>query len=360
MGQASKEKDGRPLAVSVPQEPWKLPKAFLEKPILILDSGQSVAESVFLERWRAYLYKRIQRVSNVGSKPFVWLIYPTPNLWARYGSSDEVSGYEEYEIRPIRKNGRLEGAGFLATVAQYEESCFFHGAVPPWRKFNSKKRRPVGVMLNPSALDLQFLRRNFGKLKNKFNIPEFHMGAPPDRRMPLGFTAYTDLIWTFDDEASQRLRDSIEPRFARTLDFHRLWKKKKEHANEASVALNWRNATTRRHPDIAEKWGSALGLETYRARDDGTWQDFLLGTDCSAYILATAKEQVPFDAMIALARGATLVAPDVPLFQHLPGKRMLYPAKMNGDRIIWSQSEVEHYLRGKQHGLDSSYGHSTD
>jgi len=355
MGQTSQEEVQKPLAIKKGYKP--LPKAFLEKPILILDSGQSVAESVFLERWRAYIYRTIQKVSTVGRKPFVWLLYPTPNLWARYGSTPEVSGYEEHEIRPIRKRGKLEPGGFLATVAQYEESCFHHRVIPPWRKFNSKKRRPVGVLLNPSDRDNWFLKKHYNKLKSPFNIPEFHLGAPPNRRLPLGFACYTDLIWTFDPEAAQKLRDSVAPWFARTLDFHKLWKKKKEHTHQAAVALNWRNKLTRRHPDIAEKWGSALGLETYRAKDDGTWQDFLFGTDCSAYILATAKEQVPFDAMIAMARGATLIAPDVPLFQHLPGKRVLYPAKMDGDRIIWSQSEVEHYLRGKQHGLDSSNGH---
>ena len=120
------------------------------------------------------------------------------------------------------------------------------------------------------------------------------------------------------------------------------------------AAPDWRDMNVIRLPHVAENFGKALGLGVYMPKNNGTWEDFLLGTDTSFYILASAKEQVPFDAMIALARGATLVAPDVPIFQNLPGKKQLYPAKMSGDRIIWSQTEVEQFLKGKPHGLDSS------
>ena len=71
-----------------------LPKAFFEKPVLILDSGQSVAESVFLERFRKYIYEMLQKLSNRGDKPSVWLVYPEPRFWARYGAYP-VNEYEE-------------------------------------------------------------------------------------------------------------------------------------------------------------------------------------------------------------------------------------------------------------------------
>ena len=41
-----------------------LPIDFFERPVLLLDSGQSVAESVFLEKFREYIYKILAKYSN--------------------------------------------------------------------------------------------------------------------------------------------------------------------------------------------------------------------------------------------------------------------------------------------------------
>ena len=336
-----------------------LPKAFFEKPVLILDSGQSVAESVFLERFRKYVYEMLQKLSTRGDKPSVWIVYPEPTLWARYGAYP-VNEYEEYEVRPVRRMKPLDSRGFMATVIQFEEGCFPLRIPAPWRTFNSKSRRAVGVYLNPTEQDLKFVKNCWEDFKRPYNMPEFHIGAPADRKFPAGFTAWTDLVWTFDKEARDNLQEAFEPWFARCLPWWRWWKTEKDHKYEAVAAPNWRSTAVMRHPETAKRWGEALGLSVTEPKNDGTWEDFLLGTDTSFYILASAKEQVPFDAMIALARGATLVAPDVPIFQNLPGKKQLYPAKMSGDRIIWSQTEVEQFLKGKPHGLDGNTEHSSD
>ena len=330
-----------------------LPQDFFERPVLLLDSGQSVAESVFLEKFREYIYKLLAKYSTKGNRPSVWLLYPDKRHWARHGAFD-VSGFEEWEVRPVRRMRELEGGGFMSTVAAFEDGCHHLKIDAPWRTYNSKRRRAVGVYLNPTEQDLKFVKNCWEDFKRPYNMPEFHIGAPADRKFPAGFTAWTDLVWTFDKEARDNLQEAFEPWFARCLPWWRWWKTEKDHKYEAVAAPNWRSTAVMRHPETAKRWGEALGLSVTEPKNDGTWEDFLLGTDTSFYILASAKEQVPFDAMIALARGATLVAPDVPIFQNLPGKKQLYPAKMSGDRIIWSQTEVEQFLKGKPHGLDSS------
>ena len=330
-----------------------IPVDFFERPVLLLDSGQSVAESVFLEKFREYIYKLLAKYSTKGNRPSVWLLYPDKRHWARHGAFD-VSGFEEWEVRPVRRMRELEGGGFMSTVAAFEDGCHHLKIDAPWRTYNSKRRRAVGVYLNPTERDIKWIKRNHKAFQKDYNLPKLHIGQPANRSLPYGVTQWTDLVWCYDREARDRLAQAFEPYFVKRIPWEQFWLNEKNPEHEAVAAPDWRDMNVIRLPHVAENFGKALGLGVYMPKNNGTWEDFLLGTSCSKYILATTRERVPFDALVALSRGATLVAPDVPLFQRLHGKKILYPAKMVGERIVWSQSEVEHYLKGITHGLDNN------
>tara|TARA_R110000824_G_scaffold315135_2_gene502223 strand:- start:1219 stop:2271 length:1053 start_codon:yes stop_codon:yes gene_type:complete len=329
-----------------------LPLDFFERPVLLIDSGQSVGESVFLEKFREYIYTILAKTSNRGNKPSVWMVYPDRRLWARYGSSP-VSGFEEWEIRPIRRNADLSPGGYMETVAKFEDSCHFLGIDAPWRTFG-KKKRASAVYLNPTERDVRWIQKNHSRFKRHYNLPKFHTGQPADRKLPFGVTQFSDLIWCYDRQARDKLADAFSPYYSKRIPWERFWKKDRNPAYQAVAAPDWRDKSVIRHQSAAKCWGEAMGMDTEIVENGGRWEDFLLGTSCSMYIIATTREHIPYDAFAALARGATLVAPDVPAFQNLHGKKILYPAKMVGDGIVWSQSEVEHYLTGKKHGLDNN------
>ena len=330
-----------------------VPQDFFERPVLLLDSGQSVAESVFLEKFREYIYELLAKYSNKGNRPNVWLMYPDKKQWARHGAL-EVSGFEEWEIRPVRRMKELNSGGFMSTVVAFEDGCHRLKIKAPWRTFNERRRRAVGVYLNPTERDIAWIKKNHKSFLKDYNLPKLHIGQPASRSLPYGVTQWADLIWCYDREARDRLAEAFEPHFVKRIPWERFWKEEKKPAHQAVAAPDWRDMSVIRLPHVAKKFGEALGLEVHNPKNNGTWEDFLLGTSCSKYILATTRERVPFDALVALSRGATLVAPNVPLFQRLHGKKILYPAKMVGEGIVWSQSEVEHYLIGKKHGLDNN------
>ena len=328
------------------------PGTFFKMPVVILDSGQSVAESVFVERFRQHTFQYIQKYAKNFNTPTVWILYPggNPDKYGAYPCSE----YDKWEIRDLTKNKYLKPEGFFASVAGFEEGCHWMKIKAPWREWNSKNKRACVVYLNPLEKDLKWMGRNWQNFKKPFNIPSLMLGAPPNRKLPRFIEQMSNMIWTFDRDARNNLAKAFHETFAKRLRWETWWKTQYEFKNEAVAAPDWCDMSVRRFPNVAENWAEALGLKVYHPKNNGSWQDFLFGTDAKMYILATTKESVPFDAMIALARGCTLVAPDVPLFQRLHGKKKLYPAKMVGDRIIWSQTEVTHFLKGQKHGLANS------
>jgi hypothetical protein len=328
---------------------WPLPKVFYEKPIVLLDSGQSVGESIFIERWRYYLWHTLERTAIAFKVPTVWIMYPNTTQWARHGSYP-VNEYDEWEIRPVRRNDKLEAGGFLATVSKFEDGCHHLGIKAPWREWNSKNRRAVAVYLNPNSKDLEWGKSYYNKFKRPYNLPEFHIGAPKNRILPKNFLSWVDDVWCYDTRAKERLNAAIKPYFGKSIPWFNWWKedRKSTPQYDFGIAGSWRDSQVNRSMSIAKEWCPDWGkVKEPRVDKEATWKELLDTTSCRWYMVATTRESIPFDAMIAVARGATLVAPDVPVFSQLPGKKMLYPAKMNGDSILWSKTEVKAWLQNR-------------
>jgi len=337
---------------------WPLPKVFYEKPILLIDSGQSVGESVFIERWRKYLWDTLKKTALNFKTPTVWILYPNTKQWARHGSY-QASDYDNWEIRPIRRNDNLENAGILATVARFEDGCHHLGIKAPWREWNSKGRRAVCVYLNPTQGDINWGVIHHEKFKKGFNLPKFHIGAPKNRVLPKNFLAWVDDVWCYDTDGKENLNSSIGPYFGKRIPWFNWWKndRKALPKYDFGIAGHWKDNGVNRSLAIAKDWCPDWGnIHEPRVDRESRWEELLDTTDCRWYMVATTRESIPFDAMIAVARGATLVAPDVPVFSQLPGKKILYPAKMSGERIIWSQIEVKAWLQNKlrKHGNNST------
>lgn len=311
------------------------PGSFCRNPVVLLDSGRSVAESVFLERWRKDILETLDRTGRHS----VWILYPDGHQWARHGAFP-MGQYEEWEIRPVRRGRQLEAAGFFATVACFEEGCFHLRIKAPWRENQPEpRRRAVTVYLSPSAQDLRWLVSHDGVWQKPSNMPELHIGTPWNRRLNAAAADISETLWCFDQKAQTELNRAYAANKAWRVGWPSWWKAPGPNAARITVAHGWRDQGTQRHQDtaarMAQEWirqGLMPGLQVHAPADDGRWQTLDEATDCRVYfILTKAEPEIPFDALIALSRGAMLIAPDAGPFRLLPGNKLLYPVRSNHD-----------------------------
>jgi len=275
------------------------------------------------------------------SQPTVWILHPTDYQKPHYGVY-RVNEYDKWEIRPIRRNQRANDPnGVLATVAMFEEGCHRKKIRAPWREHNSKMRRANVVYLNPSRKDIYWGSENYEKFKQVWNIPRITLGEPLGYALPHNMSAWVDGIWSYSKESAKRIAEAMWPQFSTRLPWEKLWKKRETPSRyrTAFLAHDWGDIGSMRHPELARAWVPA-GIEVKTCKNSRLGLDLVRATACDLYIIASTRESVPFDAMIALARGCTLVAPDQPIFRRLPGRKILYPSYNAGDKILWSQGDV--------------------
>ena len=331
------------MAVKTPSTP----KAVWERPTVLIDSGQSVGESVFLDKLRQWAHQSISEHAHSFKVPSVWVVYPN-EIHRPYHGAFPVNQYDKWEIRPIRwRNRKLDQNGMLATAAMFEEGCHRKKIKAPWREHNSKGLRAVYVYLNPTRQDRTFGIRHWKKFRKVYNIPELVLGEPIRYGLPAKAHEWVSGIWTFQRAAAKRARTAYWNRFGYHLPWWKWWQDERESGKERpmfGIAEAFGDNQALRHPGLAQKW---CNKEVIRPKDDKTWEALIGATWCRLYMIATTRESVPFDAMIAAARGATLVAPDVPIFRNIPGKHWLYPAHQAGDHILWNQTDVTTWILGK-------------
>jgi len=322
------------------------PDISYRRPVVLVDSGASVAESVFLDKMRWWLHGALSDRILEFNVPCVWILYPN-SYQKRWHGAYPVNEYDKWEIRPVRwRDRRLDPQGLLATVAAFEDGCKFKGIKAPWREWNSKRRRAVVVYLSPNRRCLDWARRNWRKFKKAYNIPELVLGPPWNHAMPVDSQAWVDGCWAFDLGTTERMKEAFWGKFGYKIPWFSWWEDDQiEPTHRFGIAQTWEDYGSDRYPGMARKWAADAGGSICDAQDNGTWQSVIGQTGCKYYILATTRESVPYDAMIALARGSVLVAPDVALFRNLPGEKLLFPAYQSGDRIQWAQSEARAWIK---------------
>lgn len=338
------------------------PRIVWKRPTVLLDSGQSVGESVFLERLRLWIHQSIKAHAKQFNVPAVWIMVPNERHMAYHGAYP-VGEFDKWEIRPIRwRNRPLDKQGFMASAALFEEGCFRKKIKAPWREHNSKNLRATLVYLKPTLRDLMWAVNKRDTFRNAFNCPEFILGEPSGWTMPRQAHEWVSGVWTWTRGKAQTFAKSYWPTFGFPLPWWKWWTDDRESGRERpefGVAEAFGDHQTMRHPGIAYRWIMMMDGEVDRPEKPDTWQGLMQATWCKFYIVATTREAVPFDAMIAAARGATLIAPDTPAFRKIPGKHWLYPVQDAGDSVLWNQTDVGTLILGRyrRHGNASTTNH---
>jgi len=354
-------------------KPWIPPLCFKQS-IVLLDSGQSVDESVYLQLFRRWLFESIvARSANDAPTPHVHLRYPSNRMWARYGvKGSEAWKGDRWEIGTLRVPGKpLYPWGLMHTFAAYEDGCIFskendgpHSA--PWRRRRkygghtnrscewAGRRRGVPIYLNPTPRDIEYLRRHKKYWKNPHRCPKIMLGFTRPNGVPRDLLPLVDCWYTLNPEDAAFIRDTTKrPYLAAQAPSKKIGKYLGvSHSKAISIAPNWKSATRIRRP-FAATWmkDGFPEAEVKLPKRDATWEEVVDATDCGIYIILSERETVPFDAYIAAARGAIIVAPNTPLFQNIPmyrnksAKKWLYTVRDYGhNRYGWSHTEVRQWL----------------
>lgn len=331
----------------------ELPRGLFGRPIVLLDSGQSVDEAVFLEHFRRWVLERLQRTvprredGTPKWKHRVYLLHPSRYFWARYGSCP-WSDYDEWEVRPVRWTRPLLASGFLSTYASFEEGCHFYGIKAPWRDVSDKYQRRAGVIyLNPTHRDLRWGAQHREKWKNDLNTPQFYLGHPSTGTVPRSAIGIADGYYAY----TRPYYDAVKADFGGRgygLNYMDLLGPSREPSHKVVAAPNWRHQQRARYPSMVEGWCEDIGVDCHAPEDDGRWETMLDATDTEFYFVASTRETVPFDAMLAAARGAKVVGPSLPLWKELFDHKWLYPVALGAhNEAVWSQTEVREWFRAR-------------
>ena len=341
------------------------------QPVIILDSGQSVDESVFLQYFRKWLFDSIvARSANDRLPPHVHLKYPTSNLYARYGvKGAETWEGDRWEIGTLRIPGKpLYPWGMMETFAKFEDGCQFGESgvhPPPWRRqrrFGGQanrsmkgagKRRGIPIYLNPTFRDCEYLRRHKEEWGSYYRCPKIMLGYTTPLGIPKGILEHTRSFYCLNRPDTDRIRDSTQAYKAYEIPTKRFRNYMGGITDKCvSIAPNWRNKKRQRKPWAAH-WirEDFPGIRVKEQTRDATWEELLDATNCSIYVILSECETIPFDAYLAAARGAIIVAPNTELFSNIAvfrnakGKKWLYPVRDYGhNRYGWSHTEVRHWL----------------
>ena len=352
--------------------PW-IPTLAFKNPIVILDSGQSVDESVYLQLFRKWLRDSlIARGATDATRPHVHLYYPSDKMWARYGVPQAATWKGDgWEVGTLRLPGKkLYPWGFMHSFAAYEDGCVYsnesevHSA--PWRRRPiygghtnrhpeySGNRRGIPIYLNPTPRDLEYLRRHERFWRHPKRCPKIMLGFTQPNGVPRGLLPLVNCWYTLNPTDARYVRENTGKSFmAAEIPSKKIGKTLGISKSRAiSIAPNWRSATRQRRP-FAATWmkDEFPDLEVKLPKRDSTWEEVVDATDCAIYIILSERETIPFDAYLAAARGAIIVAPNTPLFQNIPmylnksAKKWLYTVRDYGhNRYGWSHTEVRQWL----------------
>ena len=327
-----------------------LPRHFLRNPVVFLDSGRSADESYFLEHWRYQVESIYQRElpNETGNNHNFWILYPDRTKAARYGSRP-ISEYDKWEIRPIRRERENLREGTFATVAAFEKGCQWLHIPAPWRTYNRKHRRACVVYLNPKPHDVAYISRTWDEWRRSNNVDAFYWGPVFGKGFPTGYLTYTSGAVCFTQEGFNAARASLANtgKAVARIFWETLFAPRPANGPTYAFAPSWGHADRDRLDMTATAWAQSWRPgEVWADPAADSWQAVQAATAAKFYIILSRKEQFPFDALIASARGATIVAPDIPLYRNIRVNKILYPCfTQTHNQCALSLPETREFLK---------------
>lgn len=358
-------------------EPGVLPAEFAYRAVVLLDPGVSTDHSAFLDCYRVWIRASIAskcRMDTARIRPRCYIIHAEEDQARRYGLGKTVQSpvpddYYRHEVRPRKRNPyrihhRTRRHGLAWSFVRMELSSHRRGLMAPWRwsKYGDDQpkhdRRPLAVLLEPDRLDLRFLHEHERWWHRFDRMPRLWLGAGTVGRLPPTFMRWLDGVLAITPAGHAFADHALDgtPTKAQLIPTDRLLVPAERQAEKKwtyAIADNWDSGGRRtRAPSLARFVLSKLppGAAFIPQKGD-SWPDLAEALDARAYlVLSYAEEMAPYDAVLALAAGATVVGPNLPVWRSLksihPRKVLLYPVRQQGNnRCVWNPLDVAAFLK---------------
>lgn len=305
-------------------------------------------------------------------RPRCYIIYQEEEMQSSYGvgaliESPVPDNYYQHEVRPRKRNPyrihfRTRIHGLAWSFVRMELLSHRMKMPPPWRwsKYGDDQpkhdRRPIMVMLEPDQLDLRFFSDHERLWKRFDRVPKLHLGAGSLGRLPPTFMRWLDGVLALTPAGHKYAYEALEGLDTRAdfIPTDRLLTPG-EPKFTYGIAQNWDSGGKRnRSPSMAPFILSKLPPGTVAPlQDEAHGASVIESANCRAYlVLSQAEEMVPYDAILALAGGATVIGPDIPIWRGIksikPKKVALYPVRPQGNnRCVWNALDVAAFLKSR-------------
>jgi len=275
----------------------------------------------------------------------VWLLYPHKRLWGRFGSAP-VNEYDEWEVRPVRWHRDPYPQGHWATVSVFEDGSYWDGHESPWRRPGGDwemRGRAAYVYFNPTAQDIRWATRHTDFWHHKGRMPVVYLGQTTSK-MPGITVSHCGGVMSYSRGKTLQVDEAMGRRVSTRVWWEKMWDTEKP-KHRFSCPGGWRHDERIRWPSIFGKWAESVGSDVFIPQDNGTWEELEEATSCEYYVVLSTRETMPFDAMMAAARGATVIGPDIPIYRELFDHKWLYPVVHQGhDVVAWGQADVREWF----------------
>jgi hypothetical protein len=353
-----------------PGESGALPPGFGYRAVILLDPGVSLDHSVFLDLWRKHLRESIASRCSMDLarvRPRVYIIYAEEAHGGRYGAGEAMESfvpdnYYRHEVRarkrnPYRIHHIQRKRGMMAGFVRFEVNCHRRGMKAPWRfsKYGDAQpkadRRANAVLLEPDALDLNYLSTVTG-WHHGLNVPVICLGSSAFGRLPGNYARWLDGMMTLTPEGQAYAEASLSKPgglWTRQIPWSRFLTRRGRPKYAYGVADAWESPRRIRKPQVARSFFHRLhgGGSHFIPPESPGWADLIQAIDARYYLILSHDEgMIPYDAFLASAAGAVVVAPNVPAFRGFPGRKVLYPVRSQGNnRCNWAVQDVLAYLK---------------
>lgn len=361
-------------------EPGILPPEFAYRSILLLDPGVSTDHSMFLDAWRKWI--RVSVASKCGMdtkkiRPRCYIVHAEEEHAKRYGVGKRIESpvpdaYYDHEVRPRKRNPQhihhaTRERGLAWSMTKMEVNSQKRGEAGPWRfsKYIDDQprqhRQPLMVLLEPTEKDLAFFSAHERWWHRPDLMPRLWLGAGALGRLPPTFMRWLDGVIALTPSGHQAAYDAFEGLDARAYQIptdRLLTPKNRKNPPKWVYAFadNWDAGGNRlRSPQMAS-WllrGVPMAERAFVPQAGaGDYSATLAeALNCWFYIVVSQDEGIiPYDGVLALAGGATVIAPNVAVWRSVkgisPGKVLLYPVRQTGNnRCAWNAVEVSAFVQ---------------
>lgn len=356
--------------------PTALPREYAYRAVVLLDPGVSTDHSVFLDAYRKLIRDSIASrcdmdVSKV--RPRCYILYAEESHACRYGLGNEIQSvvpdhWNKWEVRPRKWNPKTihhktRKWGLAATFCRMEINSHKGGMMAPWRftPYGDQQprhdRRPVGVLLEPTKLDLKFFHEKEHLWHNFQVMPRLYLGAHTIGRLPPTFMRWLYGLLALTPAGLAAAEQALQPfddiRAYPVTHSHFLTKGSPKYAFGAAHNFDSGGKRLRSHSTLHAilDWAGFPAASRFIPEHGTDWWEVAEATNCAVYaVLSQDESLIPYDGLLALAGGALVFAPDLPVWRSVktlaPSRVALYPVRSQGhNRCVWAAQDVAAQLK---------------